>query len=159
MRVVLARGFAGFVGGLAGAWVMQQFRRRWDARPSATPDSGIFGFDQEADINSVDAVCSALSLAPLCERDALKAALVLHYAYGALAGSAYAICRPSFLDDWRSAGLVFGFLLWLAGDEAAMAVTGLSDPRSKSAASHGSAVFAHLLYGVTVDVSTRLLEN
>jgi hypothetical protein len=157
MRIVWARAFSGIVGGLAGAWVMQQFRIRWDARSGATEQSGIFGFDKEADLNSVDELCSALSLAPLSEADALRAALVLHYGYGAAAGALYTMWKPDHWTKWRPAGVLFGAVLWLIGDEAAITVSGLSDPRSKSPAAHWSALAVHLLFGVTVDSTIRLI--
>ncbi len=149
----------GTVGGLAGAWAMQQFRKVWDDRAGASPESGIFGFDEEADLNSVDELCNVLSLAPLSKEEALRAALVLHYAYGAVAGGAYGAMDHKFPAVSAGFGTLFGASLWLIGDELAMTASGLSDPASKVPSSHLSALFAHLLFGSVTELSRRILSD
>lgn len=50
----------------------------------------------------------------------------------------------------KGRGAVFGALLWLCADEIPISFSGVSNPFKKSAVSHGSALAAHLLFGITV---------
>ena len=152
---IFRKSLAGAIGGLAGAWAMQQFRLRWDARANADADSGIFGFDEEADIKSVDQICAALSLPPLSEPEALAAALWLHYGYGVTAGAAYAILVSRRPKARAGFGTAFGAALWLIGDEAAITASSLSNPWSRKPAAHVSALAAHLLFGVVTEGGRR----
>lgn len=147
----------GTVSGLAGALVMHGFRIGWEKRASASPQSDIFGFDRESDINSVDSLCSALSLAPVPEADALKAALVLHYSFSAMAGVAYEFACQRLPQSSAGFGTLFGSTLWLLADEIAISVARLSDPVEKLPAAHLSALCAHLLFGGSVEVMRRTL--
>ena len=130
---------------------MQQFRLRWDARRGASAATGIFGFDNEADIGSVDQICAAFNLAVLSKDEALQAALWLHYGYGMLSGAAYGVAAARWPAARTAFGMAFGSALWLVGDEFAITVTGLSDPRSRQAASHASALLAHILFGIVTE--------
>ncbi len=156
---ILQRGLSGILGGLAGALAMHQFRLLWEGRRSASPDSGIFGFDYEADIHSVDELCARLCLPVFTEPDALKFALLLHYGFGAAAGAIYGLLRSR--SAWSDAqfSATFGILLWAFGDELAMSATGLSNPRTRTASSHVSALFAHLLFSSVTELTTRLLKS
>lgn len=147
----LRSGLAGAIGGLAGAWAMQQFRLRWDVRRGASPETGIFGFDKEADLGSVDQICAAFNLAVLPENEALQAALWLHYAYGVLSGAAYGVAVAQRPTANAGYGMAFGAALWLIGDELAITMAGLSDPRTRKPASHASALFTHILFGVVTE--------
>ncbi len=138
---------------------MQQFRRRWDARPGASANTGIFGFDEEADTGSVDQICAAFELAVLSRDEALLAALWLHYGYGLLSGAAYGIAvahRPAARAGF---GMAFGAALWLIGDELAITLTGLSNPWSRKASSHSSALLAHILFGLVTEGGRRAASS
>ena len=154
---VLRDSLAGAVGGLAGAWAMQQFRLRWDGRAHASADSGIFGLDEESDIGAVDQVCAAFQLAVLSREEALHVALWLHYGYGLVSGAAYGAAVAKRPATSAGFGIAFGIGLWLIGDEFAMAATGLSDPFARKASSHGSALLAHLLFGVVTEGGRRVI--
>lgn len=159
MQTIWKSSICGALGGLAGAWAMQHFRILWERRPDASPESGIFGFDEEADIKSVDQVCSLLSLPAVSEPEALRAAMLLHYGYGAFAGAAYGAMRRKLLETEAGSGLTFGLALWLFGDELAITAAGLSDPATRKASAHVSALFAHLLFGGLTAASQRLLSK
>ncbi len=141
----------GAIAGLAGAFVMQQFRSVWNAELSAR--DGVFGLDDEADLNSVYSLLPDSYGRSLTKKQALRIALFLHYGYGAAAGAGYGIAAQNFPSVRAGCGTAFGIALWAIGDELAMSVSGLSDPRCKSSLSHGSALFAHLLFGMTVDIT------
>jgi uncharacterized membrane protein YagU involved in acid resistance len=84
-------------------------------------------------------------------------ALVLHYGYGALAGAAYGVYSAKWPPMKTGSGTLFGTAVWLFGDELPISVSGLSKPFARSARSHGSALAAHLLFGVTTELARRLL--
>ena len=159
MTTIWKGALAGALGGLAGAWAMQGFRTVWDGREQATPQGGIFGFDEEADLNTIDKLCELALLPPLSREEALRAAAVLHYTYGALAGSAYGALSERFPATGWGLGTMFGASLWLVGDELAITVSGLSDPWSKTGSSHLSALFAHLLFGSVTALTHRVFRS
>ena len=132
---------------------------RWDARSNASADSSIFGFDKEADIGSVDQLCSAFSLPPLSEEDALRAALYLHYGYGILSGAAYGVAVTKRPAARAGFGMAFGLALWLLGDELAISLAGLSNPLARRPSSHVSALAAHLLFGVVTEGGRRVVST
>ncbi|MDQ2712418.1 MAG: DUF1440 domain-containing protein [Acidobacteriota bacterium] len=143
-------GLVGAISGLAGAYAMQRFRSVWNAKLSAA--DGVFGLDDEADLNSVRRLLPDTYGRTLTREQALRIALLLHYGYGAMAGAGYGIAARKFPSLRAGHGTAFGITLWAIGDELAMSVSGLSDPRRKSSLSHASALFAHLLFGTTVEV-------
>lgn len=151
--------FTGAVAGLAGAYVMQKFRIAWNKQYEATPQDAVFGLDQEADLTSANMLTNMALGRTLPESDAEKLALVLHYAYGAIAGSVYALGLSRF--PWADAGCgtLFGTAVWAFGDELPITLSGISDPRKRTALSHGSAFFAHLLFGATTELSRRGLNS
>ena len=150
-------GIVGAIAGLAGAYAMQQFRSVWNRELRAA--DGVFGLDDEADLNSVYRLLPDSYGRSLTKQQALRIALLLHYGFGATAGAAYGIVAQKFPSARAGYGTAFGIALWAVGDELAMSVSGLSDPRTKSGLSHGSALFAHLLFGVTVELIRRRADR
>ena len=149
---MIKRLFTGAVAGLAGALVMHEFRVVWEA---LYPDSkdGIFGFDEESDVASVNKFSQLLYGDTPGRSEAEKIALMLHYSVGAAAGASYAVATDRWPQVAAGSGTAFGLALWLVLDEAAIGLSGLSDPLRKHLRSHVSAVVAHLLFGVVVDLS------
>jgi uncharacterized membrane protein YagU involved in acid resistance len=63
---------------------------------------------------------------------------------------------PSTTAAW---GLPFGAAVWLGADEVAVPAFGLSKaPMEYPASTHASALAAHLVYGLTVDVVRRAVR-
>ena len=148
---------AGVAGGVLGAWVMLQFRARWDTRAGAGWRSGIFGFDEEADLNSVDTLYHWAGLPAAPKDHALRAAMWLHYGYAVLAGAAYGCGAAWTLKVTAGFGTAFGTVLWLAGDELPISAARLSNPFERDLSSHTSAWFAHVLFGLSVEAVRRTL--
>lgn len=149
----------GAAAGLVGAFVMQQFRSAWNQHSVATPEDGVFGLDREADLKSADMLTNFLLGRKWPEADAEKLALVLHYAYGALAGAVYAstVTRVPVLRAGK--GTLFAMAVWFFGDELPITFSGISDPFERTARSHGSAVAAHLLFGLATELSRKMLTR
>jgi hypothetical protein len=145
----------GALSGLAGAFAMQQFRTNWNTQVAASAHDGVFGLDDEADINSVNLLAKTLCGSRLNERDALRLALVMHYIYGASAGALYEWMANKVDRTAECYGMLYGAVIWLIGDECLMTFSGISDARKKSANSHASALASHLLFGVLLEVGRR----
>jgi hypothetical protein len=139
---------------LSGAAAMHVFRAVWESAVSRDKRHTIFGFDREADVNATRLGYRLFSKQVPAEEQAGRIGLALHYAYGSILGILY---RITWSDGRSDAAL--GALLWLCADEIPIAVSGISDPFAKSAASHTSAFAAHLIFvGVTGRI-TRVLQS
>jgi uncharacterized membrane protein YagU involved in acid resistance len=57
-------------------------------------------------------------------------------------------------------GIPYSTLLWLGGDEIALPALGLSKPPTDvPAEKHASALAMHFVYGITLDISRRVLRR
>jgi hypothetical protein len=146
---------AGALAGIAGAAAMHVFRLAWERAIGNKPELGIFGFDHEADVNSAQLLSRVLLRREISETAAARAGIALHYSYGAIVGAAYAVSAQRLPQIREGFGAGFGALLWLAGDEIPIAALGISEPRSKSAASHAAALSAHLIFGAVLEAMVR----
>src|SRR5689334_12235427 len=107
----------GLLAGLVGSAVMRIFRLGWEAVINCDPRKGIFGFDREADVNSVYVICDFISRKRPPERRAGRTGLALHYVYGASLGALYALTKLGVRWIARSSGVAPGALLWIGADE------------------------------------------
>ena len=149
--------FAGMFGGLLGAAAMHLFRLEWE-RFYPRVEDGIFGFDWESDVNSVQKLWPVVAGRTPTEAEAARIAMVLHYGIGVGAGAMYGAARGRVPGIAALHGAVFGLALWMVGDELGIGLSGVSDPMSKSWKSHVSATTVHLLYGVVLDQVVRLAD-
>jgi uncharacterized membrane protein YagU involved in acid resistance len=150
---------AGALAGIAAAFAMRQFVSWWHSATDQRVKDGAFGLDPEADINAAQRLWQALFQVSLNEPEALKIALAMHYGYSAAAGAGYAVLADKNPHVRSGYGTVYGTVLWLIGDELAITLMRLSDPRSKTAASHMAAFTAHLLFGIVIEFSRQNLLN
>ncbi len=134
---------------------MHAFRLLWERLAGHSPKHGIFGFDYEADVNSVQLLCSAIGVEELQDDVAAKLGLTLHYAYGAALGALYSVFAARRPWVRRGFGTAFGSVLWLIADELPISAAHVSRPFDRSGASHAGALASHLLFGATVDAFTR----
>jgi hypothetical protein len=145
----------GLLAGLVGSAAMHMFRLGWEAVIVRDPRKGIFGFDNEADVNSIYLIYRCISLERPPELRAARTGLALHYVYGASLGALYALTKPRVRWLARSSGVAPGALLWIGADELPISLTRISNPFRRSIASHASALVAHVVFAVTVDQMVR----
>jgi hypothetical protein len=155
MHKQMTRVFVGAVAGLAGAWAMRQVLTFWHTNWGAAARHGAFGLDAEADIRSVEMLAMKLSGKPVSRAEAQRIATALHYMYGVSAGVLYAWLADRWPSLRAGFGTGYGTAIWFLGDEIPIIVAGISDPCEKSAASHVSALAAHLLFGTVVELGSR----
>ena len=93
----------------------------------------------------------------LTRQELAVAAPVLHYLFGAAMGAVYGTFsgrRPS-----RTSGAAFGTAVWLAADEIAMPLLGLSQSTARRPLEmHVQAFFAHLVFGAATEMTRRSLQ-
>ena len=172
-RSVWRGALSGALGGLAAAWVMNQFQAGVSKASSAmqqgngegrqSPQSSRGQQQQSSDEDATQKAAQAISEATtgrtLTKKQKQTAGPIVHYAFGSLMGAAYGSAvelAPLVRSGW---GLPFGTLLWLGADEVAVPAFGLSQsPMKAPASTHASALASHLVYGATADVVRRAVR-
>lgn len=155
---------AGAIGGLAGAWSMNQFQRAWNAAAERRYHHQGNNVDQqESQAQGEDATMKAagwISQAafgkPLSRQEKKQLGPVLHYAFGALSGGIYGGIVEKAHGASMGAGVPFGSALFLAADEAAVPAFGLSSPPTQHPLStHLYGWASHVVYGAVTEVVRR----
>ena len=168
-RTVMRSGLiAGGIAGLAGTWAMNEVQRWWTlARDGRAPHSAGGKHDardwQERVEHQNSNELAAQSLAAVIIRrrlthDELRiAAPLLHFAFGAAMGALYGAYAQSL--EARRSGAAFGASVWLAADEIAMPVLGLSQSTvQRPLEMHLQSLVAHLVYGAITELARRPLQ-
>ncbi len=145
---------AGVVGGLAGAWTMNQFQAALSRAQPQQPSSG-----DDATQKAAAAMAQPFLDRPLTRDEKRVGGPVVHYAFGSIMGGLYgamAEARPRTSLGW---GLPFGAVVWLGADEIGVPLAGLSQSATEAPLStHASALAAHLVYGATADAVRRAVR-
>jgi uncharacterized membrane protein YagU involved in acid resistance len=86
------------------------------------------------------------------------AAPAVHHAFGAAVGAVYGAYAER--RQARSLGLGFGAIVWLAADEIAMPLLGLSKPTPRRPLEmHFQSLVAHFVYGGTTEIVRRTVSG
>lgn len=155
---------AGIVGGLAGTWAMSEFQGLWsrvvdgyESPSSAGRHDARDWQEKSEDENANELVAQTLArwtVGRALTRDELAvAAATVHYTFGAAMGAMYGAAAESSRAARTGAGAGFGTALWVAADEIAMPVLGLSEPtHNREWDLHAQSFAAHLVFGVTTEI-------
>ena len=158
----------GAVAGLVGTWAMSEAQRLWTHMVDDHPPESAGGRhdardwqerseDQNANELAAQAIAGVLLGRRLTHEELRVAAPFLHYSFGATMGAlygAYAERRP--VD---AAGAAFGTTVWLAADEIAMPLLGLSeDTTRRPLEMHLQSLAAHLVYGAATELTRRAVH-
>lgn len=167
---------AGAVGGLVGSWLMTQTHKLMSRAMSGCAAGGCdcIGESTEcgtgeqqferhpgmasdpATAKTASAISHAVLKRDLTENEQRFAAPAVHYGFGALMGALYGAVAGAAPKTAMGAGLPFGTLLWLAGDELAVPALNLGKQRSRQPLTeHAAMLAAHLVYGAATDVVRR----
>jgi uncharacterized protein DUF1440 len=151
----------GAVAGAMGTWAMNEAQRLWTrAVEGRVPESAGGRHDardwqersEQQNSNELAAQAAARSLVGRdLTRDELRyAAPLVHYLFGAAMGVVYE--RATRRRRGPGSGVAFGAALWLAADELAMPLLGLSRSTARRPLEmHLQALAAHLVYGATLE--------
>lgn len=85
---------------------------------------------------------------------------LVHWVYGMLQGGLYGIWRSGSRLPSLKSGALFSAGLWLLGDEVTVPMLGLqSGPTAVAPKSHINRLGAHLAYGITTSLVSRVLHK
>ena len=156
---------AGAVGGLAAAWVMNQFQSGWGKATEALQHSKTPQGEQERQSNDDAEDATMITAGKISEgifnhklsRDEKKKlAPVVHYAFGASAGAVYGALAELDHRATMGVGLPYGAAVFVGADEVAVPVLGLSKPpKEYPASAHIYGLASHLVYGLSLEMARR----
>ena len=164
---------AGVAGGLAAAWVMNEFiagagpslqhavqsdqeNRQQQEQQEKSKDQP----QEDATMKTADALVNTVTGGQhLSWEEKQKGGPIVHYSFGALMGGLYgglAEYSPAVRSGF---GTVFGSLLFTGGDLLAVPALHLSgSPKDASATSYATPFAAHLVYGATTELVRRIVR-
>lgn len=169
---------AGVAGGLAAAFVMNQFQSKWgelaegvdkphgaQSLQQGSPAHGVGrelqeqGSDEQQD-DATERVANAISTGvfdhELTRAEKRRAGAAVHYAFGVSTGAMYGALAEVAPVVTAGAGLPFGTLVWAAADEGLVPALGLSkSPAEYPLSIHAYALASHLVFGLTAEVVRR----
>jgi hypothetical protein len=160
----------GALGGLAGTWAMNQFQRWWTltfnghASPSAAGKHDARDWQEKNEGQNANEIVGALGARALLgrrptSRERSMAAVAVHFSFGAAMGAAYGVLVESE-GSGMAAGAGWGAAVWLAADEIAMPLMGLSRTDvDYPLESHLQSLAAHLVYGMVVAMVSSFGEG
>jgi len=154
---------AGAVGGLVGAWTMNQahaaiskLKKQSNGPSQSGGDSAESGESEDATMKVAGKTFKVVAGRQLSHEQKKKAGPVVHYAMGAAMGAAFGAVSETQRRLTPVAGPIFGSAVFVAADEIGVPLAGLSGPpTSYPISSHLEALAAHLVYGVTADLVRR----
>ena len=172
---------AGAVGGLAAAFVMNQFQaalgrvvageeRSHGAQSlqQGTPGRGVGrdlqaeGVDRPED-DATERLANAVSVnvfgRALAEREKEAAGTAFHYAMGLASGALYGALAEFVPAAKSGAGLPFGVAVWVVADEGLVPAAGLSKSAGEYPLSiHAYSVASHLVFGLAAEAVRRAVR-
>ncbi len=164
----LIRGIlAGVAGGLAAAWVMNQ----WSAGPGSalnkklmTPEEqekvAANSDGEDATMKAADGLSTPVQGGQhLTSEQKEKGGPIVHYTYGALVGGLYGGLAEYSKVVRSGFGTTYGSVLFIGGDLVAVPAFGLAEPLDKfPAASYAGPFTSHLVFGATTEVVRRIVR-
>jgi hypothetical protein len=159
---------AGAIAGLAGTWAMSEAQRLWTYVIDGSAPASAGGRHDARDwqersehqnANELAAQALAIHFAGrrLTRHELQFAAPLVHYLFGTVVGALYGAYAERRRSHGSGAG--FGMTVWLAADEAAMPLLGLSDSTAlRPLEMHLQSLMAHLVYGTATEMVRRTLQ-
>ncbi len=110
--------------------------------------------------NALDAAAMSATGAPMSEAAKSIAEPVVHFLFGAVAGSVYVAVARQAPVLRAGYGAFFGFSFWLLAHEIALPLMGLSPgPAQMTLWEQGDELVTHMIFGVTLEFTRRALER
>ena len=154
----------GLAAGALGAAAQSLFfaaTRRWAPTPTKLPRHPRKPEQKAQSESSVQTVArraveGLMKRGPLEEADKARAGTAVHYLFGALWGSVYALCRESF----ATSPMLFGASVWAASDNLLLPAFRVAAwPHHYSLEEHHYALQAHFAYGLATASAYALLRD
>jgi putative membrane protein len=154
---------AGAAGGLAGAWTMNLFQSVLSEFIKSDEQNGSAKANDAGDdatVKTANAITTAVFDHSLTKNEKKGAGPAVHYAFGASMGGMYGMAAEVAPNATVGFGLGFGAALWLAADEVMVPALGLAKPPNQTpAAQHALALASHLVYGLTTELTRRIVRQ
>ena len=157
---------AGAIGGIVASWAMDEFQAAW-MRVAATrrsengaKETGKSHEQEPATVKAAEKVSQKLFGHRLENSEKEWAGNAVHYATGGTSGAVYGLTAELTPRVTTAAGVPFGTAVWLAIDEGAVPLLGLSNgPTKYPISTHVYALASHFVYGLTTEVVRRALRS
>jgi putative membrane protein len=159
---------AGAAGGLAAAWMMNEFMAGLGQKLQQAAQSDKENQQQEATkdepkedatMKAADAIAYAATGDHLSRAEKEQGGPIVHYAFGALTGAIYgglAEYSPSVTSGF---GTSFGGVLFSTADMLAVPALKLApSPADQPASAQASPFAAHIIYGATTELVRRIVR-
>ena len=116
--------------------------------------------DDDAPERLANAVSVGLTGRELTKEEKDLGGTAFHYAFGASMGAVYGAAADVLPAVTVGAGVPYGALIWLGADEGVVPLIGLSKTPEKYPASvHASALAAHLVYGLSLEMTRKAVRK
>jgi putative membrane protein len=151
---------AGAAGGVAAAFVMNQFQAVWakaekKLSPPPPEESSNKGGD-DATVRTAAGISKMVFHHELTAGEKKWAGPAVHYAFGGMAGALYGAMANSTRMAAAGGGTGYGSAVWLLADEIGVPAAGLSGPPTKTPPmKHLQAWASHLVYGLVTEGTRR----
>jgi putative membrane protein len=160
---------AGMAGGLAAAWVMNQFM----AGPGQTLQQAVQTDEQnreqqarssepkeDATMKAAEAIAETTTGDHLSRAEKEKAGPIVHYAFGALTGGLYGGLAEYSSTVTSGFGTSFGGTVFSSADLLAVPAFNLGpSPTDQPASALASPFAAHIVYGATTELVRRIVRK
>lgn len=159
---------AGVVGGLVGSWVMlkfiegpgPRFERAMQGRPEPTGEEARrqAAATESVTMQAAETFYRVATGGELTHAERVEGGEVVHYVFGALMGLGYGVVAE-YLPVGVGMGAAFGTVLWAGTDLVAVPAVGFAAwPTEEPGSAHVAHWAAHLVYGVTMEGTRRLVR-
>jgi putative membrane protein len=159
---------AGMAGGLAAAWVMNQFM----AGPGQTLQQAVQSDEEnreqqahssepkeDATMKAAEAIVHTTTGDHLSRDQKEKGGPIVHYTFGALTGGLYGGLAEYSTTVTSGFGTSFGGVLFSSADLLAVPAFNLGpSPSDQPASAQATPFAAHIVYGVTTEFVRRILR-
>ncbi|HKR11302.1 MAG TPA: DUF1440 domain-containing protein [Pyrinomonadaceae bacterium] len=114
----------------------------------------------DATVKTAKAISEGIFGHKLTESEKKPAGAAVHYAFGTVTGGMYGAMAEVAPQVTAGAGVPFGAVFWLTADEVAVPLLGLAKgPTEYPVSTHAYALAAHLVYGLTTEMSRRAIRQ
>jgi putative membrane protein len=169
-RKSVVRGvLAGMAGGLAAAWVMNQFMAGPGQKLQQAVQTGEENQEQQAHssepkedatMKTAEAIVHTTTGSHLSRAEKEKGGPIVHYAFGALTGGLYGGLAEYSNTVTSGFGTSFGGVLFSTADLLAVPALNLGpSPTDQPASALASPFAAHIVYGATTEFVRRTLRR
>jgi uncharacterized membrane protein YagU involved in acid resistance len=145
----------GIAAGLAASWIMDRFQA---AISAASPDDG--DEDKPATVKTADAVSNTVADKPVPGEYEAEAGSAVHYGFGAFLGGLYGALGETLPRVRAGFGTAYGAAVAIVADEMLVPTAGLAPPpQDVPMQTHAYGLASHLVFGLALEGSRRLIET